>query len=124
MTKELDGLIGKLRTLQASIDDMEEMKLKLRAELLELLKAEDIKSYKNDFGSVSFVERKTIKIKDRENVIQWIINKGLTNFLDVVPATDEHYELNKDFDDRIKKGLLEVDGVEVSVTELPQIKFN
>ncbi len=126
MTETLNQMLGDLRTLQSKIDDLETKKTSIRAELLEFLKTEDIKSYKNDFASISYVERKSIKIQDREAVIGHLLSNGLTNFLELVPEKieAEHYELNKDFDDRVKKGFLQVDGVEVTVTELPQIKFN
>ena len=126
MTKELDAKLERLKELQAEIENLEATKTSLRAELLDTLKIEDIKIYKNDFCSISYVERKTIKIKDREEVIGFLVSNNLKNFLDFIPEKieHEHYELNKDFDDRVKKGVLKIEGVEVMVTELPQIKFN
>lgn len=121
---ELDKQLLKLRDIQQQINFSEEVKEKLRAELLEMLKEEELKSYKSDIATITYVERKSIKIDDRERIVGHLLSNGLTNFLDLVPEVAEHYELNKDFDDRVKKGYLKIEGVEVTVTELPQIKFN
>lgn len=122
----LDSKLSRLKELQQEIDSLEAVKTQVRAELLDLLKEEELKSYKSDIATLTFVERKSIKIDDREKVIGHLLSNGLTNFLELVPEKieAEHYELNKDFDDRVKKGHLIIEGVEVVVTELPQIKFN
>ena len=127
MTKELDILLSKVNQAKKDKEIYEILENSYRKQLLELLKKEEVKTYKNDFATVSSVERKTIKFNiDKSNVVADLMNKNLQNFIDYTPeqVVPAKYELNKDFEDRVKKGVLEIEGVEVVTSETVMVKFN
>ena len=66
-----------------------------------MLKA-NVGQFKNEFGTISLTERKTITYKrDKDEICQYLINKGLDNFVENIPP--QHNELNKDFDKALKE---------------------
>lgn len=98
--EKLEQAVQELYGLESQIKALEEEK-EQRRQLIqqEMLKA-NVGQFKNEFGTISLTERKTITYKrDKDEICQYLINKGLDNFVENIP---QHNELNKDFDKALK----------------------
>jgi len=98
--EKLEQAVQELYGLESQIKALEEEK-EQRRQLIqqEMLKA-NVGQFKNEFGTISLTERKTISYKrDKDEICQYLINKGLDNFVENIP---QHNELNKDFDKALK----------------------
>ncbi len=98
--EKLEQAVQELYGLESQIKALEEEK-EQRRQLIqqEMLKA-NVGQFKNEFGTISLTERKTIAYKrDKDEICQYLINKGLDNFVENIP---QHNELNKDFDKALK----------------------
>ncbi len=114
--EKLEQAVQELYGLESQIKALEEEK-EQRRQLIqqEMLKA-NVGQFKNEFGTISLTERKTITYKrDKDEICQYLINKGLDNFVENIP---QHNELNKDFD----KALKEV-GI-VGIEDYAEVKSN
>ena len=122
--EKLEQAVQELYGLESQIKALEEEK-EQRRQLIqqEMLKA-NVGQFKNEFGTISLTERKTITYKrDKDEICQYLINKGLDNLVEVVP---EQTQPNKDFDRVLKAtGIVGIeDFVEVSSTLGIITKFN
>ncbi len=98
--EKLEQLIEELYGLESQIKALEEEK-EQRRQLIqkEMLKA-NVGQFKNELGTISLTDRKTIKYKkDKSEIAQHLINLGLDNFVETIP---EKIELNKDFETAVK----------------------
>lgn len=121
MTNELDAKLLLLKELETKLELVSGEKEAVRKEVLEMLKKENIDQYKNDVATISKVERKTIKyILKPEEILADLEKQNLVKYFTVIP---EHKEFSKQFDKDVKEGLY-TNGVEVTVSETPMIRFN
>ena len=119
MKKEnVEETLKRLRDLDREKEKLEFRIKDIRKGLFELLKAEEIKQFKTSVATVSYVKRVTLKY-DKAEVLKIMENDE--RFVDIVP---EHKELNKTFEDSIKRGHLNLEEVEVVEKESPMIRFN
>ena len=98
--EKIEQAVQELYGLESQIKALEKEK-EQRRQLIqqEMLKA-NVGQFKNEFGTISLTERKTITYKrDKDEICQYLINKGLDNFVENIP---QHNELNKDFDKALK----------------------
>lgn len=120
--EKLNTLLTDIKTLEAEKTLIDEKVKKARQEVFNILEAENMQQYKNpELATVSYVERKTVKYQDREAVLNKLVEMNLPKYFEVIP---EHKEIKKTFEDDIKKGQFNLDGVEVEVKKLPMIRFN
>lgn len=122
MDNKLDTKLQSIKTLE---DEKNLLEIKIkdeRQDVFNILEKENYKQYKNDLATVSYVERKTIKFKDKEKVLNNIEN---TKYFDVIPEEiiPEHKEFSKIFEKDVKSGEVEIVGVEVDVKKSPMIRF-
>lgn len=122
----LNLLLQGLKEDQNKLSDLEKtIELKRQCILNELNK-ENLKQYKNDLATVSFVERKTIKyISKKEEVLNYLQENKLEKYIEVVPEQiiPESKQINKSFEDDLKNNVLHIEGVEVETKESPMIRF-
>jgi len=98
--EKLEQAIQELYGLESQIKALESEK-EQRRQLIqqEMLKA-NVGQFKNEFGTISLTERKTIIYKrDKDEICQYLINLGLPDLVETIP---EHQELSKDFDKSMK----------------------
>jgi len=98
--EKLEQAVQELYGLESQIKALEEEK-EQRRQLIqqEMLKA-NVGQFKNEFGTISLTERKTITYKrDKSEIAQYLINKGLDNLVEIIP---EQTAPNKDFDRLVK----------------------
>ena len=120
--EKLELELKSIKTLEDEKSLLETQIKEKRENVFDILEKEELKQYKSDIATVSYVERKTIKM-DKEKVLEQIID--LPKYFDTIPeeVIEEHKELNKTFEKDIKDGIFELEGVEVDVKKSPMIRF-
>jgi hypothetical protein len=123
--KQLDIKIGMLKEYDRIIDELSGKRDALREEIFQIIQDENFDQYKNEFATVSQAVRKTVKIADPESILKKLEKEKLVKYFDVIPeqVIPEHKELNKQFQDDVKSGVFEIEGVEVEEKKFPQIRF-
>jgi hypothetical protein len=119
MNEKLELSLKSIKTLEDEKTLLEEKIKQEREKVFSFLEEENLGQYKSDIATVSYVERKSIKM-DKEKTLEKVLEMDIVKYIDVVP---EHKELSKTFDKDIKDGILEIEGVEVEVKKLPMIRF-
>lgn len=126
-TEVLNQKLAELKVLEDNLTKLTEEKDAVRKEVLKIFEEGNIAQYKNEVGTISRVEKKTITfVKDKEEVLKEVKANGLDQYITVVPevVVAEHLELNKSFDEDVKGGVLKLEGVEVKTTLSQAIRFN
>ena len=118
MNTQIEENLKQLKNLEGEINTLEELKTKIRQDVFETLEKEQMAQYKTKIATVSYTERKTIKM-DTDKVLEQV--KDLPKYFDVIP---EHKELNKKLTEDIKDKTLELEGVELITKKSPMIRFN
>ena len=127
MTNELEKKISNLKEVEMKISLLEESKKELRNKIFEDLKENDLKTFKNEIATVSYVERKNIKfIKDKEEILKKLQDDKLVKYFSIIPEEiiPEHPEISKEFEKDIKSGIFNIEGIEIETKENPMIRFN
>jgi len=127
MTNDLDTKLSQLKELEIKLENLTNLKEKIRNEIFKIVEEENLNQYKNEVATISKVERKTIKfVKDKEEILKELEKNKLVKYFDVIPEEiiAEHKELNKNFDKDIKEGKYKIDGIEVDTKTFPAIRFN
>jgi hypothetical protein len=122
----LNLLLQGLKEDQNKLSDLEKTIELKRLCILNELNKENLKQYKNDLATVSFVERKTIKyIAKKEEVLNYLQENKLEKYIEVIPEQiiPESKQINKSFEDDLKNNVLHIEGVEVETKESPMIRF-
>lgn len=121
ITKEFTDKLKNLKEIEDKLTLISAEKEAARKEVLELLKKSEIRQFKNEIATISYMERKTISYaRPVEEIIADLEKQGCKSYIETIP---EHKELSKLFDNDVKDGAFKVDGVEVKITETPLIKF-
>jgi hypothetical protein len=123
---KIDNKISELKTLEDQISKLTELREATRAELFQVIEKESLETYKNDNATVSYVVRKSVKIKDPEKLLADLQSQKLTKFYEVVPeeVIPEHLTLKPEFDKEIKEGKFNHPEVEVTESKNLSIRFN
>jgi hypothetical protein len=122
----LNLLLQGLKEDQNKLSDLEKTIELKRLCILNELNKENLKQYKNDLATVSFVERKTIKyIAKKEEILNYLQENKLEKYIEVIPEQiiPESKQINKNFEDDLKNNVLHIEGVEVETKESPMIRF-
>lgn len=120
--KPIDQRILELKALDIQIGILGEKKEELRKEIFGIIENEGLTDgYKNENATVSYVERKSVKIADQAALIKSLEDQKLTKYLEKIPA---HVELSPKFTKDIKDGNFKFDGVDIETTNSLSIRFN
>ena len=119
--KEISDLLVSIKEEEAKKTLLEASIKEKRKAVLEELNRNELRQFKNDIATVSYVERKTLKYNvDKAQILQEVEAMNLPKYIQIIPETKQ---LNKEFDKAIKEGDLIMDGIEIAVTETPMIRF-
>ncbi len=123
-TQQLDTILVSIKNLEEEKNLVEEKIKEERQKVFQILEDENIRQYKNEVATVSYIEKKIIKIEDKEKLLENI--KDLPKYYDVIPEEiiPEHKEINQQFEKDVKIGILKIEGVEVEIKKSPMIRFN
>lgn len=123
---QLDQNILELKKIEDQITELSSKKEEIRKEIFGTIENEGLTDgYKNELATVSYVERKSIKIADKEKLLEFFKKNKLVKFFDKIPKQiiPEHLELNKEFEKEVKAGLYQNELVEVETSSNLSIKF-
>lgn len=119
--ENIDIKLHELKQLDGLIDVMSAKKETLRKEIFGFIEDNGLTDgYKNDIATVSYVERKTVKIKDEEALLEDLQAKKLTKYYEKIPA---HYELSPQFQKDVKAGRVFHSEAEVETANNLAVKF-
>lgn len=111
-TKELDKKIQNLSGIETRIAELNLLRDELRGEIFKSLEENNVEQYKNDQATISYVERKTVKILDEEKLLDSITRQKIVKFYTDVP---QHLELNtKALTEAVRKGTFTHELIEVT----------
>lgn len=122
---KLDKKIEELKTLEDQIAQLTELKESTRSEVFSIIEKENLEQYKNDKATVSYVVRKSVKVKDTEKLLEDLQNQKLVKYYEIVPeeVIPEHAELKPEFDKEVKEGLFSHPEIEVTESKNLSIRF-
>lgn len=121
MIEKLESSLKAIKALEEEKGLLEERINAERQVVFKVLQDVGVDQYKTEIATVSYVERKSVKYQDRGAILNRLEEMNLPKYIEVIPARKE---INKQFEDDIKNGVFKLDGVDVEVKALPQIRFN
>jgi flagellar biosynthesis/type III secretory pathway protein FliH len=125
--KRIDQSLMELKTIEGQIEALTNHKEELRKEVFGIIENEGLTDgYKNEYATVSYVERKTVKIKDQEKLLNELKEQKLVKYFEEVPEQiiPAHLEVKPTLTKDIKDGKFTSDLVEVETSNNLAVRFN
>lgn len=125
--ERIDQQLLELKTIEGQIEHLTKQKEEIRKDVFGYIEDNGLTDgYRNDVATVSYVERKTVKIANQDKLIQDLQNQKLTKYYDVVPeqVIPEHVELKSELTKDIKAGTFIHPEIEIDVTNNLSVRFN
>lgn len=120
--ENINARILELSSVEKQINKLAKQKDELRKEIFGIIENEGLTDgYKNDVATVSYVERKTVKIKDENKLLEDLATQRVVKYYEEIPA---HVELTPKFSKDVKEGLFNHPEVEVETSNNLAIRFN
>lgn len=121
MTQNLEKKLIELKALEDQIKLLDGQKSELRGQVFDILKEENLKTFSCDIATVSQVERKTVKYNiDKEEVLKKLEDNSLVKYFQTIP---EHKEFSSTFEKDVKAGVFQMEGIEITTSTNPMVKF-
>ena len=118
----IDIAIIELRAIEAQIDQLKAKGDNLRKEIFGIMENEGLTDgYKNEHATVSYVERKTVKINDEQKLLDALSQQKIVKYYQEIPA---HLELIPDFTKDVKAGKFTHPEIEIQTSHNLAIRFN
>lgn len=125
--ERIEQQLIELKTIDSTIEGLTKQKEELRKEIFGYIEDNGLTDgYKNDIATVSYVERKSVKIKDTDKLLKELEDQKLVKYFEVVPQQiiPEHKELKPSFTKDVKDGKYQSDLVEVETSNNLAVRFN
>jgi hypothetical protein len=120
--KPIDTAIIELRAVEAQMDALKAKGEDLRKEIFGIIENEGLTDgYKNENATVSYVERKTVKINDEKKLLDDLSQQKIVKYIQEIPA---HLELTPDFTKDVKAGKFTHPEIEIQTAHNLAIRFN
>lgn len=116
----IDRIISDLRAADTEAKAVDEKREELRAQLKQYLERADLKTYKSDLATVSYVEKKNVTIADPARLLADIEQQNIVRYFEVVP---EHKEFTKALTEDLKTGAFQHEAASVETQTSIQVKF-
>lgn len=118
----LDQKIAEYSQIEAQIAVLTEKKEELRKEIFGYMEDNGLtEGYKNEQATVSYVQRKAIKIKDEAILLKDLVKQNIVRYFSVIP---KHLELTKEFEKDVKDGKFKHELIDVEVSPNVQVRMN
>jgi hypothetical protein len=117
---QLDAKLNALADLEAQITALTEKRNEQRADIQKDFEQANLKQFKTDRATVSYVERKNVKVLDEDRLLADLEKGNVVRYFKVVP---EHKELTPDFMKDVKAGAFTHEAVAVEEAQTLQIRF-
>lgn len=125
--ERIDQQLIELKTIEENIKMLGEKKEVLRKDIFGYIEDNGLTDgYKNDVATVSYVERKTVNIKNQEELFKDLEKQKLVKYYELIPKKiiPAHAELKAEFTKDVKDGKFEHPQIEVEVKSNLAVKFN
>ena len=99
------------------IQEAKERKSVLEAQIVEKMKDQELESARYDNMTATIAERKTLKVTDEKEVVTYLKEKGLTDYI-----SERTNDLFSVFKREAEKQEIEVPGMEMTRTEFLSIR--
>jgi hypothetical protein len=90
--EQIDNLINEIKNVSLQLEPLKTKEAELRKELLGRLENEGLTNgYANDLATVSYVTRKSVKIADKQKILDTLIEKNCVRYFayDIMPAFEK-----------------------------------
>lgn len=115
--KTMNDILAKLAEINQQKKVLESAETALRSDLYSELQKQELDSYKGDYGTASRTRRKKVVVDDEEKVIAELKRRKLKDCY--VTKT----MLTGNFTQQVEKGDLEIEGVQIVVSESLMVRF-
>jgi len=125
--ERIDQQLLELKTIETQIEALTKQKDEVRKEVFGYIEDNGLTDgYKNEIATVSYVERKSVKIKDQEKLLKELAEQKLVKYYNVVPevVVPEHLEAKPELTKDIKAGKFEHPDIEVETSSNLAVRFN
>jgi hypothetical protein len=125
--KQLDTRLQELHGLSARIERLNAEQEALRKEIFGIIENEGLTDgYKNALATVSYVERKTVKVSDQETLLKDLQEQKIVKYFAEVPevVVPAHIELKPELMKDVKSGKFSHPAIEVQTATNLAVRFN
>lgn len=123
----IDQQLIELKTIDKTIETLSKQKEELRKDIFGYIENNGLTDgYKNDFATVSYVERKSVKIKDQEKLLKYLEAQKLVKYFEVIPeiTIPKHLEIKPLLAKDVKDGKFTHSGIEIEASNNLAVRFN
>lgn len=121
--EQIDSLINELKTIAVQLEPLKTKEAELRKELLGRLENDGLTSgYSNDTASVSYVTRKSVKMADKNKILDTLLEKNCVRYFayDIMPTFEKDI---KDGKLTSQDGLFSAEDISIETSNSITIKF-
>lgn len=125
--ERIDQQLLELKTIETQIEALTKQKEEVRKEVFGYIEDNGLTNgYKNEIATVSYVERKTVKIKDEVKLLEELKKEKLVKYFEEVPEVviPAHLEAKPLLTKEIKEGKFTHEEVEVTTASNLAVRFN
>jgi hypothetical protein len=94
----INNILTELKTINSQMEELKSKDVELRKELLGRMEDEGLTDgFSNDVATVSYVTRKSVKIVDKQKLLDTLIEKNCVRYYayDITPAFDKDVKEGK-----------------------------
>ena len=119
---QLDQRIIELKAVNDKVTELQAQEEDLRKEIFGIIENEGLTDgYKNEVATVSYVERKTVKVEDEAQLLEDLQKQQIVKYYKEIPA---HIELTPLFNKDIKEGVFHHPGIKLETSQNLSVRFN
>ncbi|MDF2434871.1 MAG: hypothetical protein JWP44_4502 [Mucilaginibacter sp.] len=121
----LDHRLFDLQNIESEIARLNQIRERLRANILDLILSAGGETYRNDLATVSCAERKDVKIADEPALIKELAALGEDRYVEFVDQKliKAYFKLSKTFYEHAKAGFFTREGITVEVSRSPNVRW-
>jgi hypothetical protein len=127
INEQLDARLLELKGISERIEKLQAEENEIRKEVFGIVENEGLTDgYKNDLATVSYVERKTVKIADQDSLLKLLREEKLVKYYVEVPevVVPAHAELKPELTKDVKAGKFSAPGIDVETATNLAVRFN
>lgn len=117
----IDERILELKSVEKDLAELNDKKESLRKEIFGIIENEGLTDgYKNKEATVSYVERRTVKIKDEAKLLEDLTSQKIVKYYQEIPT---HFEFTEKLKKDAKEGVFSHPEIEVEIGNNLAIRF-
>ena len=115
--KQFQSIIDELHSIKQQQEELKEKESKLRKQIIDTMKEQELGQFKNDKATISMTTRKTVVYEDKDKVIENLKMLELDKYYETTTS------VSKEFEEDIKNGVISFEGVSKTEKTIPMIKI-